>query len=82
MAQLARPGGLLVIDNLSIPYCESDQEFGGVSWEWLSRVTQENQKVWGVDPTSLHFGIDHGQDWRYSVVMRRQQKFKAKSGGK
>jgi len=80
MLRVARPGGLIVIENLSVPYCESQDDLGGVSQDWWSSVVQEHHVAWQVDPASLHMKIDGLKSWRYHVVMRRKEHNESSTG--
>ena len=80
MMRVARPGGLIVIENLSVPYCESPDDLGGVSQDWWSTVVQEHEEAWQVDPTSLHMKIDGLRSWRYHVAMRRKEHKESSTG--
>lgn len=80
MMRVARPGGLIVIENLSVPYCESADDLGGISQDWWSTIVQENQEAWQVDPASLQITIDGLRSWRYHVAMKRKEKEEFSAG--
>jgi hypothetical protein len=73
MARVTRPGGLIVVENLSIPYCESQGEFGGVSKTWWPDVIEKHKGEWKVDPASLQIGNDHLRRGRYHMAMKRKE---------
>lgn len=84
MARVVRPGGLLLLENLSGPYCEGFHDGGGVAREWWATAVDE-QKEWEVAPASLFIGDDHLREWRYHVAMKRKEKAqdtKAPGGGR
>jgi hypothetical protein len=72
MARVTRPGGLIVIENLSVPFCESTNDFGGISPDWWRTIVQQREDQWQIDPSSLQIGIDSLRSWRYNVAMRRK----------
>jgi len=74
MARAVRPGGLLMIENLSAPYCEGFHDNGGVSRNWWSTIVQEMEHEWNVDPKSLRIGDDHLRGWRYHVAMKKKKR--------
>ena len=80
MMRVARPGGLIVIENLSVPYCESADDVGGISQDWWSTIVQDNQEAWQVDPASLQLKIDGLRSWRYHVAMRRKENEESSAG--
>ena len=76
MARVVRPGGLIVIENISGPYCEHVQDGGGVAKEWWTTILQELEDEWDIDPATLTLGDDHLRESRYRGIMRRKERTK------
>lgn len=81
MARVVRPGGLIVVENLSGPYCENVEDGGGVTKEWWAAILKEREEAWKIDPASLQLGDDHLIKSRYHVVMRRKEKEEVENEG-
>ena len=77
MVRVVRPGGLLVIENLSSPQCdEGSNSQGGVAREWWTDVLlKDHGNPWGIDSTSLNVMGNALREGRYHVVMRKKTTF-------
>lgn len=71
MLRVVGTGGLIVIENLSGPYCQNYRDDGGVAKEWWSNLAREKEEEWGIDPSTLRFADDHLQEWRYHVAINK-----------
>ena len=74
MARVLRPGGLVVIENLTGSFCEHVKDGGGVAKEWWSTIVKERERDWDIDPASLKVDDDHLRESHYHVVMRRKER--------
>jgi len=74
MVRVTRPGGLIIVENLSFPYCESMEDFGGILPTWWNGAFEEHEHDWKVDRSSLQIGIDRLRHWRYHLAIRKKEK--------
>lgn len=71
MIRIAKPGVPVIIENMALPYCDMQTDFGGVSKEfWVPAVDKYG---WDVDPTSFAFADDKYVKGRYQVSMRKRK---------
>ncbi len=81
MARVVKPGGLLVLENLAVPFCENLKDEGGVPRDWWATVAQSHQEEWTIDHTTITLGNDDLRNWRYHVVMRKKDPIEEKGSG-
>lgn len=72
MVRVVRPGGIVVLENLAVSWCESSRNEGGVSRDWWVTLAKQHEDDWDIDPTTVVVGDDFLRDWRYHVVMRKK----------
>lgn len=59
----------MIVEQVSQPYCEEYDDWGGVNQEWWSRAVRHYG--WDIDPKSIEFQKDTIFKNRYHVFMRK-----------
>lgn len=72
MVRIAKPGKAVIIEQVSVPYCDEYLDWGGVNQTfWRTGITKYG---WDIDPTSLVIEDDTIFTQRYHVFMRKNKK--------
>eukprot|EP01083_Nonionella_stella_P000472 1339_1 len=74
MVRIAKPGKAIIIEQVSLPYCQDNTDYGGVALEWWEMAIDEYG--WDIDPTSITMENDTlypGDPSRYHVFMRKKR---------
>ena len=72
MVRIAKPGKAVIVEQVSVPYCDEFLDWGGVNYSfWETGITKYG---WDIDPTSLVFEDDTIFTRRYHVFMRKNKK--------
>ncbi len=74
MARIAKPGVPVIVEQVSLPYCDALFDWGGVSKHWWHDVAANNTYGWNVDPSSLVIEDDTLFQKRYHVFMLKHGK--------
>jgi hypothetical protein len=69
MIRIAKPGGAVIIEQVSVPYCDCYFDWGGVTKEFWINAAKKNTYGWNVDPDSLVFDDDVIFKKRYHLLM-------------
>jgi hypothetical protein len=74
MTRIAKPGGAIMIEQVSTPMCETRTDWGGVSRnrQWWENAIDTYD--WDVNPSSIQFEDDTLFRKRYHVFMRKNLK--------
>lgn len=73
LVRVLRPGGLVIVENIAVPLCESSKPEIGVHQEWWSAFILKNAHQLSMDPATTTLEEDHLRNWRYHVVMRKKE---------
>ena len=69
MIRITKPGGAVIVEQVSNPFCDDPDDWGGVSRDfWASAVEIYN---WDIDPLSIEMEEDKVFGGRYHVFMRK-----------
>ena len=70
MVRIAKPGAAVIVEQVSVPYCNDIDDWGGVSQDfWRSGVGNYG---WDIDPSSIEMEDDKVfAETRYHVFMRK-----------
>jgi hypothetical protein len=70
MVRIAKPGASVIVEQVSVPYCNDIEDWGGVPREfWKTGVEKYG---WDIDPTSIAMQRDQVfKETRYHVFMRK-----------
>lgn len=74
MARIAKPGVPVIVEQVSLPYCDAVFDWGGVRKEWWYDAVNNNTYGWNVDPSSLVIEDDTLFNQRYHVFMLKHRK--------
>jgi len=69
MARIAKPGVPVIIEQVSLPYCVEEEDWGGVIKEFWYESARENTYGWDIDPDSIEMMDDTIHKSRYNVFM-------------
>mmetsp|Transcript_12964 Transcript_12964/g.30572 ORF Transcript_12964/g.30572 Transcript_12964/m.30572 type:complete len:421 (-) Transcript_12964:315-1577(-) len=73
MARIAKPGVPVIVEQVSIPYCLNQYDWGGVVKEWWHETAEKNTYGWNVDPDSIEMMDDTIHEHRYHVFMLKNK---------
>ena len=73
MARIAKPGVPVIVEQVSIPYCLNQYDWGGVVKEWWHEAAEKNTYGWNVDPDSIEMMDDTIHEHRYHVFMLKNE---------
>lgn len=68
MIRIAKPGKAIIIEEISLPYCDNMEDWGGVRRDFWKEGTE--RYGWDIDPESLMV-IEGTQKMRYNVLMKK-----------
>ena len=74
LVRVLRPGGIVVVENVAVPLCESSMPEIGVRRDWWTAFTQSHADQLSIDPATTVLGDDSLRNWKYHVVMRKSEK--------
>lgn len=74
LLRVLRPGGLVIVENVAVPLCESSKSEMGVRQDWWTTFSQSHGDQLSIDQATTILGEDHLRNWRYHVVMRKKDK--------
>eukprot|EP00536_Pseudo-nitzschia_multiseries_P012600 jgi/Psemu1/68383/estExt_Genemark1.C_4910019 len=58
MTRIAKPGVPVLVESASVPYCDNQDDWGGVAKSFWKEAARENTYNWNVDPDSIEFMDD------------------------
>uniref|UniRef100_A0A7S4AL83 Methyltransferase domain-containing protein n=1 Tax=Pseudo-nitzschia australis TaxID=44445 RepID=A0A7S4AL83_9STRA len=73
MARIAKPGVPVIVESVSVSYCEFTEDWGGVPKSFWKKAARENTYNWDVDPKSIEMMDDTLNEKRYHVFMLKNQ---------
>jgi len=73
MARIAKPGVPVIIEQVSLPYCVYQDDWGGVVKEFWYKAARENTYGWDIDPESIEMMDDTIHNNRYNVFMLKNK---------
>merc|ERR1712125_303382 len=71
MIRIAKPGGIIMVEHVSLPLCYALYDWGGVAPDFWKKSVQKFD--WNVDPESIEIVVDHLARRRYHVFMRKKE---------
>ena len=74
VVRVLRPGGMVIVENVAMPLCQSSKPDIGVRREWWTTFTHGHANQLSIDSTSTILGDDQLREWRYHVVMTKKEK--------
>ena len=74
VVRVLRPGGIVIVENVAIPLCQSSKPDIGVRREWWTTFSNGHANQLSIDSTSTILGDDQLREWRYHVVMTKKAK--------
>jgi len=69
LIRITKPGGIIIIENISLPQCYNFKDWGGVSKLWWEKAISLYH--WDIDCASLRFVDVNGNNKRYNLAMRK-----------
>jgi len=69
MVRIAKPGKAVIVEQVSVPFCDNYYDWGGVAREWWAPAVKKYN--WDVDPDSFVMEKDLIFRNRYHVFMRK-----------
>jgi hypothetical protein len=72
MARIAKPGGPVIVEQVSPSYCSARRDWGGVDRDYWARHAKANTYRWNVDPASIEIVKDKIFKARYNVFMLKK----------
>jgi hypothetical protein len=73
MSSIAKPGAPIMIEQVSLPYCLNQKDWGGVAKAFWHEAAVSNVYGWNVDPNSIEFMDDEVHDLRYNIFMLKNK---------
>ena len=73
MTRIAKPGVPVIVEQISVPYCEEKRDWGGVNQKWFKDAVYNNTYGWNVQPDSLEFEKDTIFHNRYHAFMLKNE---------
>lgn len=69
MVRITKPGGAVIVEQVSQPFCEDPDDWGGVARDfWEAAIARYG---WDIDPSSLEMETDKVFGERYHVFMMK-----------
>lgn len=73
MARIAKPGVPVIVEQVSVPYCDYQNDWGGVNRTFWYDAARENTYNWNIDPDSIEMMDDTIHPTRYHVFMLKKE---------
>ena len=70
MIRVTKKGKPIIIEEISLPLCESPEDWGGVSKDWWAKVAV-SKYGWDVDVNSIYLETISDSSERYNVYMEK-----------